>query len=237
MILELEETATACAGLLDGIENMNLGEARGHLISIREMVTKALTKRIFMYVPKEYIKWVPPVEEHEVQEAIRKGIGAPYLAPFEYAVYKKFRSAREDAVQAIQCIVAGVSTAAVFHLMRAVEQGIRALGKDLGLRRIRSVVRKTGKIKLLPIEHATWEMMHDQLRCKVDKKLKPLRPGPTRDEKELFYNSILNAFRGFKEAWRNHVMHTRDTYNPKQADIIFSDVSRFMQTLASRVSE
>ena len=47
-------------------------------------------------------------------------------------VLTKFPSARNDAFEAVDCVALGKGTAAVFHLMRTLEHGLRALAKDVG---------------------------------------------------------------------------------------------------------
>ncbi len=67
--------------------------------------------------------------------------------PFGLKVFNAFDKARFDAEQTALCLVAGAPTAAVFHMMRVVEWGVRALGADLGLRKIkRSFEAQAGRI-------------------------------------------------------------------------------------------
>ncbi len=63
---------------------------------------------------------------------------------FDSKVSKAFRNASADIVEAGNCLAVGLDTAAVFHLMRVVEWGLRAFATDLGLLEI-SVGHKDNK--------------------------------------------------------------------------------------------
>ena len=52
-----------------------------------------------------------------------------------------------------------------------------------------------------------------------------------------FYSSAAIQFRYFKDAWRNHVSHGRDTYDEREAYSIWNHVKEFMQTLANELKE
>ncbi len=80
-----------------------------------------------------------PEEKHDFFEN-DKNFGA--------LVWIAFPSAREDTKSAGNCLAVGLDTAAVFHSMRIVEHGIRALAKHLGL-----------KIKNRTLETADWSQL------------------------------------------------------------------------------
>ena len=52
-----------------------------------------------------------------------------------------------------------------------------------------------------------------------------------------FYCPVLQEIRAIKDAWRNHVMHSRRDYEPDEAVAILAHVNRFMTTLAAKVKE
>ena len=47
----------------------------------------------------------------------------------------------------------------------------------------------------------------------------------------------LTFIRGFRDAWRNHVMHTRAEYSREDASAVLSHVKRLLQTLAVHIKE
>lgn len=234
--LELHEALGACNELGISLEqHPSLGECRGQLLSLRRMLTDALTSRIFMYIPQAVSKYAnsqqTPITDIRKADLVTNPLAGQ---PFGIKVFTAFKDARKDAQQIALCLVAGASTAAVFHMMRVVEHGVRELGRELGLRKIKEV-SKTGKVKLVPIENVTWDRLHVQIRGKIDRRLSKLRPGPAKDRKEAYYSSLLHDFQGFKEAWRNHVMHSRAHYGPDEAENVMSHVERFMKAVAETV--
>jgi len=221
------------------------------------MLIAALQNRLFMYIPTHLSKYVNKSQHptvltsqlgmYGIEETSSDVIhttpewfdpNAP-VKPFGEEVFDVFENARYDAEQGALCIATGTSTAAVFHLMRVAEWGVRALGKELGLTRVKEVVKPKpgGKLqkpvtKYVPIQNCVWEKIENQLRLKSDAKLNKLRPGPAKDKKQQFYGSVLTDFHGFKLEWRNHVMHTRGTYEETDALRALTHVERFMRSLA-----
>lgn len=231
-------------------EEMNLGECRGYLLSLRRMLTDAMEKRVFMYVPLKVSKYARSHQGPTTQVPMVFFAASSVLhesnplskKPLGDKVYDVFPDARFDAEQFALCMMAGASTAAVFHLMRVVEWGIRKLGHDLGVRKIKEVTQpkpwnklKKPLVKMVPIENQTWDKIHGYLRAKVDAKMRGLRPGPTKDAKQSFYSALLHDFHGFKDAWRNHVMHTIEEYGEDDALKVLPHVERFMQAMASGI--
>jgi hypothetical protein len=151
-----------------------------------------------------------------------------------YEVVKAFPHAIEDIMEASNCLIADCNTAAVFHLMRIVEWGLRALCVDLGLRRATKRT-KSGKKKFTPISYTDWETMLNQLQEKVDKKIEKMARGQRKQAAQEFYYPVLQDIRGIRDAWRNHVMHTRATYIREEADAVLAHVKRLMNLLAIRL--
>lgn len=157
-------------------------------------------------------------------------------ALFGFPVAKAFPSARADVKAAGNCLAADCNTAAVFHMMRAVEWALRALGAHLGFRQLRAV-KKSGKRKYVPISHLEWEKIIDQLQVRVDKRVERMRPGKRKQATQEFYYPVLQEVRAIRDAWRNHVMHSRSEYSHEDAMAVKGHVERLMVKLASRVSE
>jgi hypothetical protein len=140
-----------------------------------------------------------------------------------------FPSAMQDISEAGDCIALGCDSAAVFHLMHVVEWGLRGFAAHLGLKKV-VTDRKRGKTVLL--DYAQWEQILNQLPDEIDKKVTAIPRGPKKQQAQEFYYSTLKDIAGFKDAWRNHLMHTRAAYSSADALAVFSHVERFMQSLA-----
>jgi hypothetical protein len=138
-------------------------------------------------------------------------------------VSKAFPNALADIREAGNCIARELGTAAVFHLMRVVEWGIRALCNNLKITKIK---------KGHPIEYATWDDLVKELPDVVISKIDNMSRGPKKQKAQEFYHPAIQEISGFKDAYRNHVMHTRKAYTSKDADAISDHVGRFMNLLA-----
>jgi hypothetical protein len=150
------------------------------------------------------------------------------------SVLKAFPSARMDIREAGNCLAAECPTAAVFHLMRVTEWGLRALAVDLGLLR---VLKDRKKRKYVPLPWSDWEHILSQLPDKIDTRIVKLKPGPRKQALQEFYYPAIQDIKAIRDAWRNHVMHTRREYTVADAKAIREHVQRLMVTLAARVAE
>jgi hypothetical protein len=146
-------------------------------------------------------------------------------------VLKAFPSVLHEVYEAGNCLAADCNTAAVFHLMRVVEWGLRALCGHMGLRKA-----KRTKDKYVPISYVDWETMLNQLQPLVDAKIAKMKRGKAKQAAQEFYYPALQDIRAIRDAWRNHLMHTRANYSAADAEAILSHVKRLMSTL-TKVAE
>jgi hypothetical protein len=152
-----------------------------------------------------------------------------YFAPerplFGSEFDQKFISAgRSELNDAAKCLALSRSTAAVFHLMRIMELGIRALTACLGI---------PDPIK--PAER-NWAIMLRKIR---DEGIN--RKWPTPADRISGDGSIVDSFYAsldaVKNPWRDPTMHVDKRYEPEDAELIFGAVRGFMMILASRCDE
>lgn len=117
--------------------------------------------------------------------------------------------------------------------MRVTEWGLRALATDVGLMR---VLKDKKRRRYVPLAWSEWEHILKQLPEKVDERLGKLKPGPKKQGLQEFYWPAIQDIKGIRDAWRNHVMHTRREYTMLEARAIRDHVQRLMTTLTTRVS-
>jgi hypothetical protein len=149
-------------------------------------------------------------------------------------VTSAFGSASRDIKEAGNCLAAECNTAAVFHLMRAAEFGLRALAMD----------RKV-EFSDKPIEHKEWGQILPSLETVVRQWKDGTVPASRwpdhfiREKQIRFYHEAIQELRSFNEAWRSHVSHADQHafYDNPQAASIYGHVREFMQKLATRISE
>ena len=194
-------------------------ELRGEIRHLEEALFLELSKRRFLRVD------------------VDRGAFVDNDELFGLDVKSHFPSATFDIREAGNCLAATNNTAAVFHLMRAVEWALRALCVDLGFRRVRKQNKKTGRVTYTPLGWSDWETLLNQLKNRVTERIAKKSRGPKKQLYQEFYYPALQDIEGIKEAWRNHVMHTRREYSPDDAEAIFSHVRRLMEKLATRISE
>ena len=154
---------------------------------------------------------------------------------FGLEVNAAFKSAVPDIKEAGNCLAVGCPTASVFHLMRAVEWGLRGLAAHLGKNSVRT--HRSGKVNYKPLPYSDWEHILNQLGPLVDKRIEKMRPGPKKQAAQEFYYPALQDIRAIRDAWRNHVMHSRAEYSPQDAEAIRGHVERLLRTLATRIKE
>ena len=151
----------------------------------------------------------------------------------------KFASARADIKAAGNCLAVGCHTAAVFHLMRVTELGLRAFCGHLGFDEVVDKYDRTGQSQheYRPVEYATWEKILGQLQGKVEAKITSFSDRKDKQVAQEFYVPIVQEIWALKEAWRNHVMHVRREYIEEDALAAMAHVKRLMTRLVERVEE
>lgn len=140
---------------------------------------------------------------------------------FGMAVWDKFPSARIDIREAGNCIAAECPTAAVFHLMRVLEHGLRALAGQVG--------------KSFDIQQ--WHNIIEEIESEVKRLAKTLPRGLAKNDRLQFLSEAAKEFAYFKDGWRNYVSHSRRSYDAHAALSVFDHAKTFMAHLATKLSE
>jgi len=141
------------------------------------------------------------------------------LPLFGEEVADRFPDAIKDIKAAGKCMALDQWTAAVFHLMRVLEHGLR----DLATR--------TGATFASGIELENWKNIIDVIEKEI-RKQEQLPKSPQKTSDLEFYSKAASQCWHFKEAWRNHVSHSRASYDETDAEEVHLAVGRFMQQLA-----
>ena len=139
-----------------------------------------------------------------------------YLAsdepPFGQSVDDAFPKASEEISEAAKCLALKRNTAAVFHLMRAMELAVQRLAEALG--------------KSNPSEKVWGFILAD-----IHTAIEAMPKGPERDAWSASHAHLYHV----KQAWRNDTMHPKTTYTEQQAQDVFDAVKSFMCHLAPLV--
>jgi hypothetical protein len=127
------------------------------------------------------------------------------------AAMNAFPSAVPEVSNAGKCFALDQPTATVLHLMRALEVPLAAL---------------VAALNFTP-SNPNWQTV-------INKCEREIRASKNRTDQEFFGEAATN-FLYFKNAWRNHAMHGRDTYDKQQAFDIMMHVGGFMKILSKRL--
>jgi hypothetical protein len=142
-------------------------------------------------------------------------------------VWRRFPSAQYDCEEAVYCYALERNTASIFHAMRVAEIGLRALARRMEIKLPR------GK----KLEWAEWQALLKEMSKKTDAVGLNQKAGPRKDEILEFYSGAIGQFTGFKDEFRNQVMHVRKSYDEGDAKKALTRVRDFMEKLANKIDE
>jgi hypothetical protein len=142
---------------------------------------------------------------------------AQYAQPalFGDEAYSKFPTVITDVSEAGSCFALGRYTACVFHLMRVMEAGIRQLGITL-----------SPTIK----SDVPWGQIATAVKAEIDKMPRTTTAEKARHEQFAALYARLDSVR---LAWRNNVMHPKESYDEEEASELLYSVKTFMKHLAA----
>ena len=182
-----------------------------------ELFTRACVLRDALRIEfKEYLFYVYPKEKGDFLNSWEANWGKISVA---------FPEVRTESYSSVDCYALGHSTASVFHSMRVAECGLRALAKE---RRITLPKNKA-------IEWATWQEIIKALDIEIKRIGETEKAGNAKDAALAFYSGARADLNGFKDEFRNLVMHVRGQYDEFQARRALTQVHDFMARLAEKV--
>jgi hypothetical protein len=132
---------------------------------------------------------------------------------FGKEVEDKFPQMSEDISEAGKCIALDRSTAAVFHLMRVMELGLQIFGTKLGV---------------TLAQQKNWQNILDELN-------KVIKSMDHKAAQTKAYAAASSHLYNVKIAWRNEVMHPKQTYTSSETRVIFNATETFIRDLASMI--
>lgn len=152
-----------------------------------------------------------------------QGYFEPAEALFGKDFEAKFPTGLFELDEAAKCMALGRGTAAVFHLMRMMEIGVRAVARSLQIPDpIRPAQRNWGDIL-----RKVWDA--------IELKWPTAATRMTGDGQ--VFEALYASLDAVKNPWRNATMHVENKYTDEEAEHIFVAVRGFMKRLASRMDE
>jgi hypothetical protein len=151
---------------------------------------------------------------------------AKYFDPVEpifgKEVQAQFSSSLFEIDEAGKCLALSRPTASVFHLMRIMEIGIRAITKCLGI------------LDTVKPAERNWAIILRKIKEAMD--ARNVSGWTNADDKETF-SGFYASLDAVKVAWRNPTMHVENKYTEEEAQHVFDVVRGFMNVIASRMDE
>ena len=140
--------------------------------------------------------------------------------PFGDAVAEAFPSAIEDIKNAAKCLAFDQWTASVLHSMRVLEIGLGVLATKFRI----------------AFDRPDWNDLINRINKEIGS-ISKATSGDGWKTEEQFYSEAALHLKFVKNAWRNHAMHVRDTYDEARAETIFRHTQEFMTHLATKLKE
>jgi hypothetical protein len=134
-----------------------------------------------------------------------------------------FPSAVFELEEAAKCLALARHTAAVFHIMRVLEIGIRSLARFLD---IDDPVRPAQR---------NWAIILKTIRSKIDEKWPVSTSLLNADRQKV--DGLYATLDAVRNPWRNATMHVETIYAPHEATHIYNCAHFFMQKLAAVCDE
>ena len=202
--------------------------AEEHIFSLESRLKPSLEEVVSVY--RNLISTL----EHELSGILFFSIESgrkKYLEPAEPVFGAEFLSKFPTAGafeldEAAKCFALQRSTASVFHLMRLMEIGIRAVARCLDISDpLKPADRNWGKI----LKDIKFDL---DSRCGASSS----KSWKNNKDREFFENAYV-SLDAVRVAWRNTTMHVENKYTDEEAEHIFLAVKGFMKNLASICDE
>ncbi len=178
----------------------------------------------YIYSVASSLAALPSIIHHELDGRISLMISpskVSYYRQLEHLfgqeVFDKFDAAREDIEEAGKCIALGRSTAAVFHLMRALENAAQRIASKIGA--------------IIADQHGRglgWGVIANNMKPIIDRM-------PTGSDEQVKWYRVQHDLVVVNRAWRVPTNHPKETYTLEQANEIFDATKAFMRELAPLV--
>lgn len=218
------------AVLLDHGKHVRYLELKQSLKYVRLMLKKFSDGGYKYQEYKRDVETLQGREDDELEDVVFGFIPAdqaPYFDQkqlFGAEVTARFPESEWEITEAGNCYAHGTYTACVFHLMRALEIALHVLAAELGVKFPAS------------IELENWQNIIEKIESAI-RKLENQPKGKQKSEDLKYYSEAAKEFRYFKDAWRNHVSHSRADYDVHEATRIMEHTRDFMKHLAFKKLE
>lgn len=143
---------------------------------------------------------------------------------FDARVVAQFPSIHGEFSSAGRCLAYSEPTAAVFHLLRALERALQAVCLSMGL-----PVTNAGK-------GANWNSLLQSIHAEMSRRNK-IGASAWSNLTAAFVSQVHASVDGIRVAWRNPTMHVENTYTQLEAEHIYGLIGGLLALIAGRIDE
>jgi len=197
------------------LANIDDGLSANSSIVAAQVLFNQLQQRISAELPLRRFLYLAPDDAASYQKP---------LANWE-AVVSRFPSVQFDISEAECCLATGHPTAAVFHLMRVAEIGLRALA------------RVTRVPMLKTVDQENWGRLIPAIDTAINKMPEGRKTTKKRRDTKQFLSDVAANVGPMRYAWRDDVMHSHTQHSDPAARAILFAVRSTMTKLAERVDQ
>lgn len=234
------------------VKNLKLENSLKYFPVIRELLEKPITRGKFSCE----LEILNVRIEHELEDLAFGFIPKEKTEYFEKKrlfgddVFEHFQSARDEIKEAGNCFAMNLNTACVFHLMRVIEIGARAMYWQMARRKnvIYEKYKKSRGKKVSankPMELCDWNTLIKGFNVALENL--DIRKGKSiaKHQTHAYFNRLVKIFDNFRSGWRNVISHgneidrasKRTLFKEGETLDLMRDTERFMRLLAERVKE
>jgi hypothetical protein len=198
-------------------------KARAAVDSINRHVNEALRDGAMLFLDPDKASWYSPLNPEIAYPNDKPKWESRQIDP---KVQAAFPSAIGDLVAAGNCYATGNDTASVFHMMRAVEFGLRTLAEAVG-----------APVAKLPFEYEEWNTLINNVDSTWKASVDTWGKSAELINARQFFKRIVADLHAFKDDVRNIIMHTRGEYDSPGALSVRNRVDGWFGVLASKAHE
>ncbi|MGA2543134.1 MAG: hypothetical protein ABSG78_16410 [Verrucomicrobiota bacterium] len=206
--LGIQGTSETARVFLDDLEGLNVNEVFDRVDNLEKVFLLGMQKIDLIFIPHNRLRFLSESE-------------TLFGEQFRVA----FPSANHEISEASKAFAAERFTACVFHLMRALERGLRVLASGLGLPD--------------PIKgnDRNWRNMLSAIKAQIDSNNGALRNDANWQRDKDFYEKSYAFLEGVRNPVRNATMHVEADYDEQGAADVLNACSSFLRHLATKLAE
>lgn len=205
--LGFERSVVTAQRLLEEANSGSFFELNARLQQLDEDIEYDVEQTCFEYVPARRARFYGASLGKDVEDA--------------------FPAATDEIREAHRCLALGRHTASVFHLVRAVEHGMRQLAIAVG-------VTQT----IVPLEYQVWQAVIDQIESRYEAANIDRWRDPSKANARAFFSRTIRDLYAFKDETRNVLMHTRSgLYDEQRALSVRDAVAEFFERIRTKTQE